>query len=98
MKKFLLARNTSFACASNPGLLTFQPGTPSTRLCGFVTARAKCRIKQIFIYNSFWVFYPDKIFLIDLYHETLGPGVNVGSYPFPFGIEISLASMRNPIF
>jgi len=34
----------------------------------------------------------------DLYHETLGPGVNVGSYPFPFGIKISLVSMRNPIF
>jgi len=28
----------------------------------------------------------------------LGPGVNVGSYPFPVGIEFSLVSMRKPIF
>ena len=28
----------------------------------------------------------------------LGPGVDVGSYPFPFGIKLSLVSMRNPIF
>ena len=55
-------------------------------------------LQSIHIYEFFWVFYPDNIFLVDLYHETLGPGVNVGSYPFPFGITISLVSMRNPIF
>jgi len=33
-----------------------------------------------------------------LYYEMLGPGVDVGSYPFPFGIKFSLVSMRKPIF
>jgi len=50
------------------------------------------------LYEVWWVFYPDNMFLVDLYHETLGPGVNVGSYPFPFGIKNSLVSMRNPTF
>jgi len=31
-------------------------------------------------------------------HEMLGPGVNVGSYPFPFEIKFSLVSMRKPMF
>jgi len=48
--------------------------------------------------NFFLGFLPDNIFLVGMYHETLGPGVNVGSYPFPFGIKISLESMRKPIF
>jgi len=55
-------------------------------------------LQSIHIYEFFWVFYPDNIFLVDLYHETLGPRVNVGSYPFPFGITFSLVSTRNPIF
>jgi len=37
------------------------------------------------------------MFLVDLYQETLGPGVNVGSYPFPFGINFPLASMRKSV-
>jgi len=41
----------------------------------------------MFIHDFFWVFCPDNILLVDLYHETLGAGVNVGSYPFPFGIN-----------
>jgi hypothetical protein len=98
IKKFLIAKNTCFFCASNAGLLPFKSGAPSTGVYGFVTAHAKLWINQIFIYEIFWLFYPDNIFLVDLYHETLGPGVNVGSYPFPFGIKISLVSMRNPIF
>jgi len=53
--------------------------------------------KQEVIYEFWWVFYPGNIFLVDLYHETLGPGVNVGSYRFPFGIFF-LISMQNPIF
>ena len=61
-------------------------------------AYQKLWINQIITYEFFWVFYPDNIFVVDLYHETLGPGVNVGSYPFPFGIKISLVSMRNHIF
>jgi len=55
-------------------------------------------IHEFFIYAFFWVFYPDNIFLVDLYQEMLGPGVKMGSYPSPFGIKISLVSMRNPIF
>ena len=43
-------------------------------------------------------FLPRQFFLVDLYHEMLGPGVKVGSYPFPFGIKFSLVSMREPTF
>ena len=43
-------------------------------------------------------FLPRHFFLVDLYHETLGPGVDVGSYPFPFEIRFSLISLRNPVF
>jgi len=43
-------------------------------------------------------FLPRQIFFVDLYHETLGPGFNVGSYTFPFGINFSLVSMWKPIF
>ena len=43
--------------------------------------------KRETIYPVWWVFYPGNIFLVDLYHETLGPGVGMGSYPFPFGIN-----------
>ena len=50
------------------------------------------------LYQVWWVLYPGNIFLVDLYHETLGPGVSMGSYPFPFGINFILVSMRNPIF
>jgi len=49
------------------------------------------------IYEVWWVFYPGNIFLVDLYHETLGPGVSMGSYPFPFGIQFVSISMRKPI-
>ena len=38
------------------------------------------------------------MFLVDLYNETLGPGVSMGSYSFPFGIEYFFVSMRKPIF
>jgi len=55
-------------------------------------------IKQAYNSEFWWVFYPDNIFLVDLYYEMLGPWINVGSYPFPFGIKFSLASMRKPIF
>ena len=74
------------------------PGAMSTWLFGTATALYVCMIKQWFNYEFWWVFYPDNYFLVDLYHEMLGPGVNVGSYPFPFGIKISLVSMRKPIF
>ena len=50
------------------------------------------------LYEVWWVLYPGNIFLVDLYHETLGPGASMGSYPFPFGINFFLVSMRNPIF
>jgi len=50
------------------------------------------------MYEVWWVLYPGNIFLVDLYHETLGPGVSMGSYPFPLGINFFLVSMQNPIF
>jgi len=37
------------------------------------------------------------MFLVDWYHEMLGPGVSMGSYPFPFGIKFILVSMRKLI-
>jgi len=43
--------------------------------------------KQESMYEVGWVFYPGNIFLVDLYHETLGPGFSIGSYPFPFEIK-----------
>ena len=43
-------------------------------------------------------FYPGNIFSVELYHEMLGPGVSMGSYPFSFGIKSFLESMRKPIF
>ena len=55
-------------------------------------------VKQKVIYEIWWVLYPGNIFLVDLYHETLGPGVSMGLYPFPFGIKFFLVSMRKPIF
>jgi len=55
-------------------------------------------IKQWIKYEFWWVFYSGNIFLVHLYHEMLGPGVNMGSYPFPFGMRFSVVSMRNPIF
>ena len=55
-------------------------------------------IKQVYDFEFWWVFYSYNIFLVDLYYEMLGPGVNVGSYPFPFGIKFSLVSIRKPIF
>jgi len=56
-----------------------------------------CDQSNIYLW-IFLCFLPDNIFLVDLYHKTLGPGVNVGSYPFPFGIKIYSVSMRKPIF
>ena len=50
------------------------------------------------IYEVWWVFYPGNIFLVDLYHETLGPGVSMGSYPFPFGIKFFYYPCENPFF
>ena len=88
IKKLLVAKNTCFYYASNAGLSRSKP---------LINKRGYSRITRILIYEIFWVFYPDNIFLVDLYHETLGPRVNMGSYPFPFGIKISLLSMRNPI-
>ena len=47
-------------------------------------------VHQVFwnnLYEVWWVLDPGNIFLVDLYHETLGPGVSMGSYPFPFGID-----------
>jgi len=55
-------------------------------------------MKQEVIYEVWWVFYPGNMFLVDLYQETLGPGVSMGSYPFPFGIQIFLVYMRKPFF
>ena len=43
-------------------------------------------------------FLPGNIFLVDLHHETLGPGVSIGSYLFPFEINFFSISMRKPIF
>jgi len=70
----------------------------STWLLDTATAFQLSTIKQLFDSKFWWDFYPDNIFLVDLYHEMLRPGVNVGSYPFPFGIKFSLVSMRKPIF
>jgi len=72
--KFLVAKSTYFSCASNAGLLLFQPGVTSSRSVGFVTTLSKWCINQIFHYEILWGFYPDNIFLVDWYHETLGPG------------------------
>jgi len=81
-----------------PVLWLDKTDATSTRLFGAITTFVGVLIKQLFIYKFWWSFYPDNIFLVDLYHETLGPGVNVESYPFPFGIKFSLVSMRKPIF
>jgi len=86
IKKVLVTKNTYFSCDPNAGLLPFKLGTPSTKLFGFVTAREQGR-KKMLIWEKNWVFYPDIFFVVDLYHETLGPGVNVESYPFPFRID-----------
>ena len=75
-----------------------MPYAKSTWLFSTATTSALYTIKQLFNYEFWCVFYPDNIFLVDLYHETLGPGANVGSYPFPFGIKFSLVSMQKPIF
>ena len=34
-------------------------------------------MKQEVIYEVWWVFYPGNMFLVDLYQETLGPGVSI---------------------
>jgi len=78
-----------------------MPDATSTWLFGTATAFCSQTIKQVSNSEFWWVFYPDNVFLVDLYYEMfnkLGPGVNVGSYPFPFGIKFSLVSMRKPIF
>ena len=80
------------------GPSTWRSDARSTRLFNTVITLDLHVIKQLFIYEFWWVFYPDNFFLVNLYHETLGLEVNVGSYPFPFGIKFSLVSMRKPIF
>jgi len=75
-----------------------MPDATSTRLSGTATISYCSSIKQFLIYEFWWGFYPDNIFLVDLYHETLELGANVRSYLFPFGIRFFLAFMRKLVF
>ena len=49
IKKFLVAKDTCFYCASNAGLLRLKPGETSARLFGCVTTRWKNEIYMEFI-------------------------------------------------
>ena len=72
---------------SNLKTLSWETNVGIAGLCG---TQQFCynHLKQELIYKVWWVFYPGDIFLVELYHKTLGPWVSMGSYPFPFRIKL----------
>ena len=91
MHRFLPISRTWRGSISRPSSWTIEP------LCCAVLHHVNTFFWNK-IYEVWWVLYPGNIFLVDLYHETLGPGVSMVSYPFPFGFNFFVVSMRNPIF